>query len=159
MDLELLYWHWMVLGMLLILAELFIASFTIIWFGLGALVVGLLAWLGIDPALKWQLLLWVLLSAGFTAAWFYWIKPLSIDRTKAGLVREALLGERCLLTKLPVDAAHRGEVRFSVPMLGADTWACLLDGAARVGDTVVVKEVLGNALLVGPIPTSSSNTK
>jgi hypothetical protein len=156
-DLQLLYWHWMVFGMVLILAELVIPSFTIIWFGLGAVLVGLLAWLGFDPEFKWQLLLWILFTSGFAAAWFYWIKPLSTDRTKAGLAREAVLGQRCLLTKLPVDPGHRGEVRFSVPMLGADTWPCLLDGVARVGDTVIVKEVLGNTLLVAPIPTSASN--
>jgi membrane protein implicated in regulation of membrane protease activity len=35
-----LYWHCLVLGLLPILAELFIPSFSIFWFGLGALLVG-----------------------------------------------------------------------------------------------------------------------
>jgi membrane protein implicated in regulation of membrane protease activity len=156
-DFQILYWHWLVFGMLLILAELFIPSFTIIWFGLGALVVGLLAWIGVEPEIKLQLLIWILLSVGFTAAWFRWIKPLSTDRTKAGIAREALLGERCLLTRLPVDADSRGEVRFSVPVLGSETWPCLLDGTAKVGDTMIVKDVLGNAVLVSPAnPTTAS---
>ena len=42
MDLQ--YWHWLVFGMILIIAELFIPSFTIFWFGLGALAVGGLFW-------------------------------------------------------------------------------------------------------------------
>ena len=42
MEFELLYWHWLVFGMLLVAAEIFIPSFTVLWFGLGALVVGLL---------------------------------------------------------------------------------------------------------------------
>ncbi len=156
-DLQLLYWHWLVFGMLLILVELFTPSFTIIWFGLGALLVGLLSWVGFDPELEWQLLIWILLSVGFTVAWFHWIKPLSTDRTKAGIAREALIGERCLLTKLPVDADSRGEVRFSVPVLGAETWPCLLEGMAKVGDTMIVKEILGNAVLVRPAnPTTAS---
>ena len=41
MDIQLLYWHWLVIGMLLVVAEIFIPSFTVLWFGLGALVVGL----------------------------------------------------------------------------------------------------------------------
>ena len=37
------WWHWVVGGIVLILAELAIPSFFIVWFGLGALLVGLLA--------------------------------------------------------------------------------------------------------------------
>jgi len=157
---QLLYWHWLVFGMVLILAELFIPSFTIIWFGLGALLVGLFSWVGFDPELKWQLLLWVLSSAGFTAAWFRWIRPLSKDMTKAGTAREAFLGERCLLTRSPLASGGRGECRFSVPILGSDTWPCLVEGSAKVGDTMVVKEVIGNALLVVPaqLQNTTSNT-
>lgn len=156
MELQLLYWHWLVFGMLLVLAELVIPSFTIVWFGLGALLVGLLSWIGFSPELKWQLLLWILLSAGLTAAWFRWIKPLSKDMTKAGIVREALLGERCLLIKAPTVEGARGECRFSVPIFGSDTWPCLVDGNARVGDTVIVKDILGNTVLVVPAPSTSS---
>ncbi|MBN2706994.1 MAG: NfeD family protein [Deltaproteobacteria bacterium] len=153
---QFLYWHWLVFGMILILAELFIPSFTIIWFGLGAMGVGLLAWVGVSPGLKWQLLLWILFSAGFTAAWFLWINPLSKDRTKAGNVREALLGQRCLLTRAPSAPGGRGECRFSVPILGSDTWPCLLEGEAGVGDAVMVKEVLGNAVLVVPATSAAA---
>lgn len=156
MDIKLLYWHWLVFGMLLIFSELFIPSFTIIWFGLGAVVVGLLAWIGLEVELKWQLLMWIILSAGFTFAWFRWVKPLSRDMTKAGTAREALLGERCLLTKAPGIAGGRGECRFSVPILGSDTWQCLVEGEAKVGDTVVVKEVLGNAVLVVPAASAAA---
>lgn len=156
MEIQLLYWHWLVFGMLLILAELFIPSFTIIWFGLGAVLVGLLSWVGFSLELQWQLLLWVLLSAGFTAAWFRWIKPLSKDMTKAGTAKEALLGQRCLLIKVPATEGARGECRFSVPILGSDTWPCLIEGEAMAGDTVIVKDILGNAVLVVPAPSTSS---
>ncbi len=39
MEFKLLYWYWLVFGMVLIIAELFIPSFTIFWFGLGAILV------------------------------------------------------------------------------------------------------------------------
>ena len=42
MDIQLLYWHWLVIGMLLVVAEIFVPSFTVLWFGLGALLVGCL---------------------------------------------------------------------------------------------------------------------
>jgi membrane protein implicated in regulation of membrane protease activity len=37
MDLHPLYWHWLAFGMILIITELFIPSFTVFWFGLAAL--------------------------------------------------------------------------------------------------------------------------
>ena len=39
MDIHIQYWHWLVFGMVLIMAELFVPSFTIFWFGLGGLLV------------------------------------------------------------------------------------------------------------------------
>ena len=36
------WWHWIVGGIVLVLAELAIPSFFIVWFGLGALLTGLL---------------------------------------------------------------------------------------------------------------------
>ena len=35
------WWHWIVLGIGLVIAELAVPAFFVIWFGLGALLVGL----------------------------------------------------------------------------------------------------------------------
>ena len=51
-----LYWHWLALGLALLMAEMFLASFFVFWFGLGALLVGLLTWLRPDVGLTVQLL-------------------------------------------------------------------------------------------------------
>jgi membrane protein implicated in regulation of membrane protease activity len=42
MDLTVAYWHWLIFGMALLIAEMFLGSMTIFWFGLGALVIA--AW-------------------------------------------------------------------------------------------------------------------
>ena len=54
MGMEIEYWHWLVLGMLLIGFEIFIPSFTVLWFGLGALLVALMLLLFPGLALGWQ---------------------------------------------------------------------------------------------------------
>jgi len=84
MDFKLLYWHWLVFGMVLIIAEMFVPSFTLFWFGLGAIMVAGLLWLSPDMALSWQLLIWALASSVFTFLWFKFIKPHMLDRTKKG---------------------------------------------------------------------------
>lgn len=78
-----LYWHWLVFGLLLILAELFIPIFTIFWFALGALVVWALLGIAPDLPLIWQIFTWAIASGLFTFFCFRFFEPYMTDRTKA----------------------------------------------------------------------------
>ena len=147
MEFTFLYWHWLAFGMLLIIAELFIPSFTIIWFGLGAILVGLILLVVPDLSLNWQLFLWAIASIGFTFLWFQFLKPLMVDKTKAGLSREAALGESGQVIKTPIEG-ERGIVRFSTPLLSAEEWPFICDQEVVAGDRVFVRDVSGNTLIV-----------
>ena len=58
-----LWWHWLVLGLVLVVAEMAAAGgFYIIFFGVGAIVVGLLASVGAAGPLWMQVLLFTVLS-------------------------------------------------------------------------------------------------
>lgn len=63
------YWHWLVLGMILVAAEIFIPSTIVIWFGLGALVVGVLSLLVPTLPFSIELLLFGVLSASSLLLW------------------------------------------------------------------------------------------
>ena len=156
MEFKILYWHWIAFGMVLMGLELIMPSFTIFWFGLGAILVGLLLLIGVEPAFSVQILIWTIASVLFTFAWFKWIKPLSLDRTKAGLGREMLIGEAGLVTRLPAEG-RRGELRFPAPILGDDTWQFLCDDELSVGDKVEVRELSGNTLIVAKFESSSDS--
>ncbi len=147
MDLQ--YWHWLVFGMILIIAELFIPSFTIIWFGLGALTVGALLWIIPEVSLTAQLLLWTIFSALLTTFWFLVMKPRMVDKTRAGMSREALLGETGQVISVP-EGDRRGVVRFTKPLLGSDEWAFICDEPVQLGDRVQIRDVSGNTLIVAP---------
>jgi inner membrane protein len=140
-------WHWLVFGMLLMMAEIFIPSFTILWFGLGAIVVAGIVWLMPDLSFSWQLFLWAVASSVFTFLWFKRLKPHMADRTKAGIAREAVLGESGSVTRVPAEG-KRGMVRFSVPLLGNDEWPFICEQQVAAGDRVFVKDVSGNTLIV-----------
>ncbi|MGK2906430.1 MAG: NfeD family protein [Desulfuromonadales bacterium] len=152
---QILYWYWLAFGMILMLFELAVPSFTIFWFGLGALVVGALLLLAPGISLTLQILIWILASTAFALFWFRVLKPRMTDRTKSGISREAVLGETAMVTRLP-EGERRGEIRFPVPMLGSDTWPFICTGKVAVGDRVVVQEVSGNTLLVKSISTHQS---
>lgn len=147
MEFQIEYWHWLVFGMLLILAELAIPSFTIFWFGLGALLMGLLIWLMPEMSLSLQLVVWAISSGLFALGWFRLLQPMMTDRTKAGIAREAVLGETGQVIQAP-QAERRGRVRFTTPVLGDDEWEFICEQPVEVGDRVVITEISGNTLIV-----------
>lgn len=147
MEFQLLYWHWLVIGMLLIIGEIFVASFTMFWFGLGGLVVALALGLAPRLSLTWQLLIWALSSAVFTLLWFKLVRPRMKDRTKAGIARESAIGESGQVIKAPAEG-RRGVVRFTTPMLGSDEWSFICEEPVMPGNRVFVKEISGNTLVV-----------
>jgi membrane protein implicated in regulation of membrane protease activity len=62
-----LWIFWVILGSVLIVAEIFTSGFVLLWFGIGALAAGLLGVLGID-SLALQFLVFAVVSSGLTAA-------------------------------------------------------------------------------------------
>lgn len=142
-------WHWLVLGVVLIISEMFLTTFATLWFGVAAVIVALLAWL--LPISEFiQIVLWIMLSIIMVVAWFKFIKPLSIDRTKAGLGGGVIIGELGMIVIRPTPD-RVGTVRFSVPIVGATEWMCRTRGEeVEVGQRVVVVDVVGNELVVAP---------
>lgn len=147
MEFQFEVWHWLVLGMLLIILEMFIPIFAVLWFGVAALVVAILLWLIPSFPAAAQLLTWGVLSIISGVLWFKYLKPLSIDRTKAGLSREAVIGQVGFITVLP-QHSQIGTVRFSLPVLGADEWLCRSEEPLELGERVRVVDILGNELVV-----------
>ncbi len=142
-----LYWHWIVGGILLVLSELALASFFIIWFGAAAIVIGVALYFFPEISPTYQILSWTILSSLLAWAWFKYLKPLSIDKTKAGLSAEAIIGETGQVLSVPIDE-KRGVLRFPAPILGADEWLFICEDKLEIGDRVKVQNISGNSLIV-----------
>ncbi len=147
---DLAWWHWIVLGLALGLLELAVASFFIVWFGLGALLVG--AAMLVFPAMGFatQVLWWTVASVLMTVLWFKVFRR-DADTTRAGQPDEAL-GEIGILVQAaePLGVGSgRGEVRFQKPVMGSDVWPCIADEAIGAGERVKVLAVDGQLLKVG----------
>jgi len=143
-NMEMLYWHWVILGILLILFELIIPSFTAMWFGLAAVVVGVFLWF--QPALSGslQILIWASLSGLLTFFWFRFFKP---KKGSHLALKEEVEGELGLVVTLS-SSARPGVVRFSSPLLGEDEWAFKSEDTLEIGQQVVVSDVQDNILNV-----------
>ena len=86
-------------------------------------------------------------SSSFALAWFKLVKPLNVDKTKAGLSKEALVGEIGQVLQIP-SGDKRGKVRFPAPVLGSDEWLIISHDTVSIGDRVSVIDLSGNALIV-----------
>jgi len=145
---ELAWWHWAVGGIVLMVAELVVPSFVLIWFGLGALVVALavaLAAIGFTA----QLGLWLIVSLVLVAVWFKVFKP-NAYKTKVGMADANVIGEIGMLVR-DVAPFEKGAVRFQKPLLGDDVWECIADEAMKSGARVRVVAVEGSFLKVGRV--------
>jgi membrane protein implicated in regulation of membrane protease activity len=109
-----LWWHWLVLGLLLVLGELVTpGGFYIIFFGIGAILVGLLAGVGLAGAVWMQLLLFsissVVLLAIFRARLLKWMQ---VDPQLPAV--DALVGQVAVATsRLEPGAIGKVELRGS----------------------------------------------
>ena len=142
---DILWWHWLVLGMVMIGLELVVPSFTIIWFGLGAVVVSIVLAIFPGYSLPAQILTWTVASVLFTVAWFRFFNPRARKPT-AGSSKDAV-GEigRVIRAAGPCTI---GVVKFQLPLMGDDEWPCRADESLDVGDRVKVVEVEGNVVKV-----------
>ena len=150
-----LWWYWVAFGLVLVGAELVVPSFTIVWFGLAACLVGALVFLAPTLPLGWQIFIWTAASVACTVFWFRYFKPKMVDRTTSGMSREAIVGQTGMMLVGVASHLDRGRIRFAVPVLGAEEWDCISRDALRAGDYARVTGIEGHVLNVERKPSSS----
>jgi inner membrane protein len=144
---DLMWWHWVTLGLGLIALEMLVSTFFLLWFGLGAFITGLATAL-MPLSFTAQLLIWTLASVTMVAVWMKYFK--SPDHTHAGQAKEGVLGIIGLVTR-PVTDIGSGEILFQRPVLGADRWPAVADAPIAAGERARVVDVLGQTLKITQI--------
>lgn len=138
MDMQ--WWTWLVFGIALILLELILPTFFIIWFGIGAVLVALIALVAPSLNLASQVLLWVLFSSVTTLLWFKLFRRKKADTRWTA---DSVIGEVGLLTA-GVSEFQKGRVRFQKPILGNEEWVCVADSDIAAGERVRLTAIEGN---------------
>lgn len=139
------WWHWIVLGLCLAMTELAVPAFFIIWFGIGAIGVGIALLAAPDLTVATQILIWAALSSVLVGVWFRYLKPRTV--TAVGTSAASVAGEVGVLVA-DISPDTRGQVRFQKPILGSDVWECYADSKIKAGERVRVIVVEGNFIKV-----------
>ena len=140
------WWHWEIAGLALVVLELAVPAFFIIWFGFGAMLVGVVLLAAPELVLSAQIGVWIVASVAMTVQWFRVFKR-SQHKTLVGTAAGEVIGEVGLLVSA-VAPFERGKVRFQRPVLGSEEWACMAESAIAAGERVRVVSVEGSFVKV-----------
>jgi membrane protein implicated in regulation of membrane protease activity len=140
---DLLWWHWVTFGLVLVVSEILVPLFVVIWFGLSAIVVGLID-LSLDTTFAVELSIWIILSILFLALWFSFFKNKDIE--KSGQANNKF-DTRGIVTEV-IKHGHRGKVHFDSPFLGSSEWVASSDHDIEVGEAIKIIEVSGQLIKV-----------
>ncbi|MBP8868398.1 MAG: NfeD family protein [Propionivibrio sp.] len=139
------WWYWIVLGLCLVMSELVVPAFFVIWFGIGALLVGVSLLVMPMLGMAVQLMLWAGLSTLLVIFWFRYLKPKTVSL--AGSSSAQAIGEVGLLVS-DLCPDSRGQVRFQKPVLGSDLWECYAETPIKAGERVRVVKIEGHFIKV-----------
>ena len=139
---------WIVLGAILVIAEIFTTGFVLLWFGIGALAAGLAGLVGIH-SITLQFLIFAVVSIALTAASRtifvnYFSREKSGGDLKSGF--EGLPGKMGTVVSSSRGALHEGAVK----VFGSTWTAYPADGEEplEAGDRVVVERIQGASIYV-----------
>ncbi len=140
-----LWWHWVVMGIILLTIEMSLGTFFILGLGIASILVGIIdSFMG--TSFETELFIWMLLSVLFIVAWFKWFKEKSI--TKSGQSNYGL--DTLGIVKEDIKPHSRGKVTFDTPVLGNSSWHATAKVDLGKGTRIKIVEIKGQLIEVEP---------
>lgn len=144
-DLMSSYGFWMIFGLLLLLSEWVLPGLVALFFGIGALLVGILTWTGLIETLPAQLILFAVLSVAslFTLRrrFYRWMHGTESDRGNGEYSDNGLAGRRVIVTRDFADGLGTVE-------LNGTNWHAESDEPLKTGEHAWVVRNAGILLVV-----------
>lgn len=138
---------WIIVGVVLIVAEIFTMGFVLFWFGIGALAAALAGFLGLG--IGWQFLAFAVVSIALTAmsrTIFLRYLPLGDDENNVKTGMDALPGKVGTVT-----SPSKGALMEAAVKVYGSTWTAYpIDGESELveGEKVEVVQIKGSSIYV-----------
>ncbi len=143
---NLLWWHWIVLGIVLLTMEIFTGTFILLGLGLSGIIVGIID--VFHPlSLNMELTLWIILSLFSFVLWFKYMKDNSNEHSGQSNYSLETLG----VVEQNIIANRRGKVRFDMPVLGTTLWTATSKETLESNTRVRIIEINGQLIEVAKI--------
>ena len=137
------WWHWIVLGLVLLIVEMNSGTFLFLGLGIAAALVGVADYL-LGIRFLYEVLLWIVLSVLAVAAWVRWFRGTTASTT--GQSRHGFDTQGVVTAE--IHPHRRGKVTFDAPVLGNTVWHATADEALPAGTRVRIAEVNGQLIKV-----------
>jgi len=144
---HILWWHWVVFGLILILLELADGSFLMLGLGSAAVFTGAIHYF-FHPKITIELLMWAFLSVAYIFIWKKFIHD-KVEGTKTGQ-SDSDIGEVGIVIA-PITRYKEGRVRFDVPVIGSRVWLAIANEDIPVGTEVELIDIDGQYAKVRPL--------
>ena len=141
-----LWWHWIVFGIVLLIIEMSTGTFFILGLGVSAIVVGIVDTL-FGTSFTVELSIWIVLSILAIAAWFKWFREPPVTDSGQSNYRLDTLGT--VLEEIHPHA--RGKVTFDSPVLGNTSWHATSKVDLDKNTRVKIVEINGQLIEVEPV--------
>ena len=141
-----LWWHWIVLGIALLILDMSMGTFFILGLGVAAIIVGLLD-IFFDLSFTMELTIWMILSILAIAAWFKWFREEPITESGQSNYRLDTLG----VVMEDIQPHSRGKVKFDTPVLGNTHWHAIATVDIDKGTRVKIVQINGQLIEVEPL--------
>ena len=143
---NLLWWHWIAFGLILLTLEMFSGTFLMLGLGTSAIIVGVIEVL-FPLNLEMQLTIWLILSVLAIALWFKYMRDNRVEQTGQS---NYTLETKGTVTKT-IEPNSRGEVKFDLPVLGNTTWIATSKEELPINTRVKIIEVKGQLIEVASL--------
>ena len=143
---ELLWWHWIAFGLILVTTEIFIGTFMMLGLGVAAMIVGATDNL-FKTSFETELLLWIVLSIFSLFLWFKYLKNPNIESSGQSNYSLDTLG----VVIQAIAPNGRGEVKFDTPVLGNTTWFATSKEEITKNSRIKIIKVKGQLIEVAPL--------
>lgn len=142
---QLEYWHWLILGALIIPLEMMTPTLIVIWFAIGAFLTSLILLAYPDITVAEQLIIFMMFSLFSVFLWrFYALRHLNTRKGEGSDLNERtkrLIGRQCMVTENMVDG--RGYIKIDQV-----SWLCESSADHPAGTHVKVVGVDGTLVKV-----------
>ncbi len=144
-----LWWHWIVFGIALLILDMTMGTFFILGLGVAAIIVGIIDTF-IGTSFTVELTIWMILSILAIAAWFKWFREPPITESGQSNYRLDTLG----VVMEDIQPHSRGKVTFDTPVLGNTSWHAISKVDIDKNTRVKIVQINGQLIEVEPLEKS-----
>ena len=141
-----LWWHWILLGLILLIVEMTTGTFIMLGLGISAILVGTIDTF-IPLSFSIELIAWMVLSIISIIIWFQFFRQKPVSHSGQSNYKLDTLG---IVTE-DIQPHSRGKVKFDKPVLGNTSWPATAKLHIKENTRISIVEINGQLIEVTPI--------